>query len=71
MLDKSQTKATIRKYHGKPYVKPRKILSCTNKKKKKPNKSIKNVTLSFGNDGSDGRRASGLWKRRCLPWQRL
>ena len=35
MLDKSQTKATIRKYQGKPYVKPRKILSCTIKKKQK------------------------------------
>jgi hypothetical protein len=41
------------------------------KKKKKTKKSIKNVTLGFGKDGSNGTRASGLWKRRCLPWQRL
>ena len=36
--------------------------SCHVLFKKKKKKSIKTVTLGFGNDDSDGTRASGLWK---------
>ena len=69
MLYKSQTKATIRKIRENPMSNQGKSCHVLFKKKKK--KSIKTVTLGFGNDDSDGTRVSRLWKQRCLPIQRL